>query len=435
MSPRIERASLLLSQSRFEAAEQELRLALADDPHDPLAHALLAQCLNGKKEFAAATEEAERAVACGPDLPFAHFVLALARYHRNHYPEAEAAIAEATRLDPTNPNHHALLAAIRAEQEDWTGALAAAGRGLEQDPEHGWCANLRAMALVKLGRRDEAGAAMAEALARDPDDAFTHANRGWSLLHEGDPRRALEHFREALRLNPNLEYARGGMIEAIKARSWLYRQMLGYFLWLSRLSPRARWGVVLGLLVLQQVVAGVAKSDPQLRPVLEPVLIAYVVFVLTTWTAVPLSNLVLRLSRFGRLALSAEQRRASNWVAGCVGLALVGVGWGFFGSKDYAFLGWPPALGFMIVLVPLSGVFTCQPGWPRRVMVGCTAAMTAMVTAAVVLFVVGVDLDGRDNRSAVECVLWGLALIRATVWGGLGSALLANWLSGVRPRQ
>jgi tetratricopeptide (TPR) repeat protein len=436
MSARTDRASLLLQQSRFEPAAKELRLALADDPDDPLAHALLAQCLARLGQLAEATEEAGRAVACGPDLPFTHYSLATVRYDRNHYPEAEAAVAEAIRLDPTHPSYHSLLAAVRGEQEDWAGALAAAERGLEQDPEHRGCGNLRAMALVKLGRRGEAGAALEYALARDPDDAFTHANRGWALLHEGDHRRAREHFREALRLDPNLEYARAGMVEALKAGNWFYRQVLGYFLWMSRLSPQARWGIVIGLFVLQRVVASVARSDPGLRPVLEPVLIAYVAFVLTTWTAVPLSNLLLRLSRFGRYALSAEERRASNWVAGFVALALAGVGWGLFAPKGYAaWLGWEAALGYMILLVPLSGTLACEPGWPRRVMAVCTVGMFGLVTTAVGLFATGVYLDGRDNRSAVECVRGGLALITVTIWAGVGSALLANWLAGVRPRR
>ena len=38
----------------------------------------------------------------------------------------------------------------------WAAALATADRGLALDPEHAQCTNLRAMALVQLGRKDEA---------------------------------------------------------------------------------------------------------------------------------------------------------------------------------------------------------------------------------------------------------------------------------------
>ena len=40
---------------------------------------------------------------------------------------------------------------------------------VELDPEDVQCNNIRGMALVKLGRRDEAGATMAQALALDPE--------------------------------------------------------------------------------------------------------------------------------------------------------------------------------------------------------------------------------------------------------------------------
>jgi len=64
------------------------------------------------------------------------------------------------------------------------------------------------MALVKLGRREAAAATIGAALAKDPQNAHTHANQGWALLHHGDHARRLEHFREALRLDPELDWAR-----------------------------------------------------------------------------------------------------------------------------------------------------------------------------------------------------------------------------------
>jgi len=435
MSARTDRACLLLQQSRFDLAAQELRLALADDPDDPFAHALLAQCLIGQKEFAAAAEEAERAIACGPDRPLGYYALALAHYHRNRYPEAEAAVAEAVRLDPGDPDFHALSAAVHAAREQWLATLTAAERGLEHDPTHGWCRNLRAMALLRLGRRGEAGAALDDALARDPDDAFTHANRGWVLLHEGDHKRARDHFREALRLDPQLEYARAGMAESLKAGNWLYRQLLGYFLWLSRLSPSARWGVVIGLLVLQRVVATTAEQNPGWRPVLEPLLIAYVAFVLTTWTAGPLSNLLLRLHPFGRHALSRAERRASNWVGGFVAVALVGVGWGLFAPSPYDWPGWLSALAFMVLLLPLSGVFACQPGWPRLVMVLVTAGMFVLAVTGSGLLALGFYMADRNPAEALDLVRTGAGLLRVNNWAALGSALLANLLMGVQPRS
>jgi tetratricopeptide (TPR) repeat protein len=415
-------------------AEAELRLALADDPDDSFAHALLALCLAHRKQFDPATAEAEQAVACGPDRPFAHYALATVRYHRNHYPEAEAAVREAIRLSPADPDYHSLLAAIRMEQQDWAGALAAADAGLEHDPEHAGCTNLRAMALVKLGRRAEAGAAIAGALERDPDDAFTHANKGWALLHDGEPTKALDHFREALRLDPELEFARAGMIEALKARYWVYRQVLRYFLWIGRLSPQARWGVVIGLLVLQRVVVAVGEQNPGLRPVLQPVLVAYLVFVVTTWTAGPLSNLFLRLNRFGRLALSADERAGANWVGVCAAAAVAGGVYGLVVPFPHDVLGERAALMFLILLLPLSGVFACERGWPRRVMAVYTAGMFAAGVTGLALLASGFYIGDDDPEVALDRVRVGLAVLRANLWAGFLSGFVANALMAVRPR-
>jgi len=434
MPAHLDRAYLLYHQSRYDLAEKELRPALAADPDDAPAHALLALCLVNQKKLDPATEEAERAVACGPGLPATHFALATVRYFRRHYPEAGAAVAEALRLDPAEPDYYALLAMIRGEAEDWRGALAAADGGLEHDPEHAGCVNLRAMALVKLGRRDDAGAAIEGALARDPDDAFTHANRGWAYLHEGDPKNALDHFREALRLDPELEYARGGMIEAMKARYWVYRQILGYFLWMSRLSPRARWGVILGLVAGQQVLARAGEANPGLAPFVEPILIAYLGFAVTTWTAIPLSNFFLRLNRFGRLALSRDQRVASNWVAGCLTVALAGLTFWALGPREYDFVGFPTAMTFLIMVLPLSATFGCAPGWPRRVMGVYTAGMFVAGVAGLGLIVSALAVADTAYPVAVERIRNGFDVLKVHLWAGFLSGFVANALMRVRPR-
>ena len=92
------------------------------------------------------------------------------------------------------------------------------------------------MALVQLGRKDEAQQTLGSALANDPENALTHANQGWALLHRGDHAKALEHFREALRIDPELDWARAGIVEALKARHLIYRVMLRFFLWMGRQS-------------------------------------------------------------------------------------------------------------------------------------------------------------------------------------------------------
>ncbi len=244
MGVHFDRAVVLYDQGRHDLADAELRQELAGDPANPVAHALLAFCLAKRGRHAEATREAELAVHQGPALSYCHYALSHVLYERDRLEEAADAVQEAIRLNPADPDCWAMLAAIRFDQRRWAEALAAAEQGLASEAEHRGCNNLRAMALVKLGRRGEAGQTIEAILAHHPEDALTHANQGWHRLESGSGTRALEHFREALRLDPELEWARQGLVEAIKSRYPVYSLMLRYFLWMGRLSVRTQWMVI-----------------------------------------------------------------------------------------------------------------------------------------------------------------------------------------------
>ena len=293
-----------------------------------------------------------------------HGILARIHLARSEADEARASAVEAIRLDPEDPDHRALLAQAEGAKGRWAPMLAAAEAGLSLDPEHVDCANLRSYALNKLGRRGEAGDELAAALSRDPEDPFTHANVGWQKLERGDTKGALLSFREALRLDPTNEWARQGIVEAIKARNPVYRQVLRYFFWMSRLSGRTQWIVILGAWFGAQVVKRVARAHPELAPYLWPVLILYLVAVFLTWIAGPLFNLALRLHPFGRHALSEEQIRGANVVGLLLAATLLCVGINFFVESSHPLLA---ALIFGGMIIPAAGYWTCGPRGRRAV--------------------------------------------------------------------
>lgn len=430
MNRNYERALLLYQQNRHEQAGQHLRQVLATDPHDPHAHALLALCLVEQKDYAEATREAQQAIALAPDLSFVHYAHARVLSERNRESEALAAIREAIRLDPQEADFCALEAGLLVDLKQWPEALAAAERGLQLDAEHVACTNLRAIALVKLGRQAEAGRTIDAALARNPDNAVTHANQGWTLLHAGDANRALEHFREALRLDPTNEWARAGIVEALKARNPIYALMLKYFLFMGRLSSQAQWGIIIGGYVLSRTLGELARQNPELAPWVLPLRILYVTFAIMTWLASRLFNLLLRLNRFGRLALSAEQVTESNWVGGFVLAALISLGGCLvmgFGSP------WLTTLAvFGLMLMPVSGVFRCDEGWPRWTMLAAAGALFLLGLRALGLTWKAYLSGGNDLTNAANR---GLELLVFFSIGILCSAFLANHLATQKVRR
>ncbi|HEV2694850.1 MAG TPA: tetratricopeptide repeat protein [Verrucomicrobiae bacterium] len=380
MNPNLERALLLFQQSRHDLAASELRQVLAVDPNDAYAHALLALCLVHAGKYEEAANEARQAIHLGPDFSFAHYAHAQVLFKRNRFGEALMAINEAIRLDPDDADYHAVLANIHLQESRWRDALNAAEQGLQFDPEHIGCTNLRAMAMVKLGDKQGAGRTIDTALSKNPDNSLTHANQGWTLLEKGDAKKAAEHFREALRLDPQNDWARQGIIEALKARNIIYAVMLKYFLWMAKFSQRGQWGILLAGYFGNRLLGVIAHENPALAPWILPLRILYIVFALMTWLAYPLFNLLLRLNKFGRLVLSREQTVATNWFGLCLLLALIGLGGSLYQGFDSIWF--IMLIVFGLLLLPVATVFKCAQGWPRNLMAIFTIAMVLLGLAA-----------------------------------------------------
>jgi tetratricopeptide (TPR) repeat protein/uncharacterized membrane protein (UPF0136 family) len=431
-----QRGRLLFSQGRYPEAVAELRLHLADASDDCWTHGLLALSLSELKQFGEATQHAQQAIHSAPDEAYGHFVLARVMLDRNRLEEARGAIVEAIRLDPFEADFFGILASLELQKSRWREALAAADQGLAIDPENGLCTNLRAQAQVKLGDRAAAAQTMGEALARRPDDAYTHANQGWALLHAGDPKQALMHFREAARIDPELEWARAGIVEAMQARFFIYRWMLAWFLWMSRLQPQMRWGLIIGAMFGQRIVRQLANSSPQLAPFLWPLLYAYMGFVLLTWLAPSLFNLLLRLDRFGRYALSQDQIRGANVLAVCLVVTLgFLIGYAATGSELVLVC----TVYFGVLALPASAIFLCQAGWPRYAMMAITLGLLA---ANLFIFVVLAASSALSPQSDPNLLLIATALIQAAaaILPALPMALLASqfaamYLTQVTPRR
>jgi len=408
-NPSMQRAQLLYAQGRFDLAADACRQALSQMPQEPYGHALLGLCLLHLQKYDEATAEAQNAIVLAPDYAFPHYALGEIYLERNRFPEAEAAARQAVRLGPEDADYWGLLAHAIFSGQRWQEALDAANTGLQFDPEHTLCTNLRAMALVKLGDRAGAEQSMAQALQRNPHSSLNHANQGWTMLHQNDHRQALEHFREALRLDPNNDWAKEGMMQALKARHLLYRLMLRYYLWMSRFTRRGQWGVIIGFWIGMQALSLVKDTHPGLAPFIYPVLAAYTLFVLASWLADPIFNLTLLLSRFGRYMLSLTQKLGAVAVAVLLlgAFVLVPVGW--FGNIGVLLL-----LGLLMALLtlPASATARCRQLKPLLF-------MTVYTCAVALAGIVGIGLMLLDRAQ-------GENLFMAAVWGSVLSSLASN---------
>lgn len=413
MNVHLQRAHLLLEQERYELAENELRMALAEESGNAYAHTLLACCLRNQERFDDATEEARLAISTDPLSAHGYHELALIMRDRNRLPEARAAVQEALKLEPWEAGHFAVQSAIEAKAGQWKLCLEAAERGLEQDPDSVMCTNLRSMALMTLGRRGEASDAATSALQRTPNNPVAHANEGWRQLYLRQPEKAMQHFQEALRLDPTSQYAQSGIIEAMKTRNIVYRWLFAFLLWTNRFSPRVQMLLALGLLFGQRALVSLLQMVPALSPFAPVIAIGYVLFVWVTWSGSALFDLVLLLSPFGRLALPPDRKLKARLIGGCVGLAIVFLAaFALQSGSDVFVFRYIMATLFLGMTFPLITLFTQKAGIRKNVaLIWCAGLFLMISTVNVQEFIQPYRIRALiaealtdDQRAAVEKV-------------------------------
>ncbi|HEU0080176.1 MAG TPA: hypothetical protein VFQ76_21190, partial [Longimicrobiaceae bacterium] len=246
-------------------------------------------------------------------------------------------------------------------------ALEEADRGLALDPDHVGCLAARGGARARLGRHDAAGEAYAGALSLSPEDPAVHGGAGWALLRRGDAAGAAERFREALRLDPAAGRAQDGLMEALRARNPAYRALLRASFRVPDLGPGARvLTVILGVVAVCALEIARYEADVPAVLVL-PLEAAVVALVFLSWTARPLSDLLLFSDPLGRHALSRAQRigavgtaaaLSAGTVLGLVALAGGGGGFGFAAAVA------------ALYTIPIGAALRAKPGRPRALMTG-----------------------------------------------------------------
>lgn len=373
LHPQIQRAELLLQQERYAQAEVAIRDALIDIPEEALAYHLLTLALIEQNRLDEALQSARTALELEPHNSHSFYSLALVYNKNDDEKQALQALQDAIALNPFEPAYYALLSGIYLEQGKWSEGLSTARAGLNLDPEHITCTNLAAMALMKLGQKTEAQQLLDSNLANSPEVAFTHANQGWVDLEHGQAQKALEHFKESLRLNPDLEWARAGMLEALKSRHFIYRWILKYFLWMSKFNAGQQWMIILGGYFVFKVLSALGRAYPPIAPFTIILIAVYLIFILLTWIASPLFNLLLRLDPVGKHLLNAEQIRATNWISGALMIAAFNFG-ALYIFNQVGFL--LAALGFISLMIPISGSFNCPEGKGRQFLGAYTLFLT-----------------------------------------------------------
>lgn len=374
MPPEILRGLQLKDLGRYADAENAFREALAQEPNDAFALHQLAACqLHQPQRKREALATIDRAIAKEPNDADHHvlrsYILSVLDRPRDGLAAAQTALS----LDPHHAGAFTAEAQAHLQTEQWPRAEQSARQALALDADNSAAANQLAQALRLQNKNAENAAHLAGMLARDPEDPFTHANAGWTALQRGEHRAAETHFREALRLDPDFESARDGLLNSFRARSPIYRTYLRYCFFMQRLSSGARWAVIIGLYFGVKLAGQIPGGDALVA--------LYMLFVLWVWVAKPVGNFFLLFDSFARYALRPREKLEAAAVGGSLGpgLALL--------IASFAF-GWPAVvtlgIGLIAASFPLSMTFT-NGSRPGTWLFGTVAAVTLLGAALTAL--------------------------------------------------
>jgi tetratricopeptide (TPR) repeat protein len=319
----LRRGEMLRGQNRYAEAEKYLQEAIGEEPNNAEGYYELAFCYcnwSGHSPKALAT--IDRAIALDPNR--AEF-FALRSWILGNLDKQKDAVQVAERALEMNPfSVLALNSLTRAhgQMAHWKQAEESARRTLEINPRNELAANFLAQALRQQGRMAESDAVTRQLLAQVPDNAMAQCNAGWSALQMGDYRRANQFFMESLRLDPDYDYARRGLLHSFNSRVWIYRLYFQMIAWLGKHTKGMRWFFVIVIyLVYQGLLAGL-RTEYGTDDAQPWILVAMVFYLILFGFGRSFGNFFLLFDRFARHALTAQEKRFAGLVAFMYGAAL-----------------------------------------------------------------------------------------------------------------
>lgn len=282
-----------MEQGRFKMAEQELRQTLGLYRSNAATRAMLSTCLLRQNLISEALHEAKSAIRMEPTNPNHYYVLSLIYLEQERYDKADRTIRMSLNHYAAHPDYLYVLGTIFFQQTEWEKALKICDMSLNIDAEHIDSLNLRARVLNRIGEREASNQTFALAFRNDPENPVTHANKGWACLEQKQFEAAREHFETSLGFNPELEFARSGLVESLKTKYSLYRWMMNAN-YLANTSMDALKIILFTGLVL------VASHMPQLSPI-------YLSVLLFMWFPDVIFNAYLQKDERMRMVLSKRE--------------------------------------------------------------------------------------------------------------------------------
>ena len=409
----LERAELLINQGKIDLAVDQLNSVLLEQPENEWALTYLALCKLRLEEPEDAITMAKAALASNPEVDFALYIIAAAHLSLENYNKAQHVIERAIGSNPNEADYYGLSAQLKLISKDFKEAILLAEKGLSLNPENMFCRNMLSTAQLKSGDKEASFQTINRALEIDPENPLSHANYGWAELEKGSHKKALDHFKEALKYNPQDRYARSGMLETLKAKYILYRLFLKYYFFMANLKPGVQWGIIIGIVVINNVIDSGVEYLGEYGFLLQYVSYVLIFLMVSTWVMEPLFNFFMRINTYSRYLLTSKESKTALLVGVCFTVFSVAlVAWIFTQSDGYLA---GMLVGFSLML-PVGRIDTAKKVWVNRLVI-----LYSLVTTLVgVLFIYASFEYGIENN--VLLIYIGLTVVFSWLWNIVASA-------------
>lgn len=398
----IENVFELLEDARFHEALVVVDGELHEQPDDPDLYAMRALVLLSLERRPEAHAAIDSARGLGPSSPFTHYAAAEVALASGEMADAIHESQAAQAGAPDVPEFALVEARARARAGQWEATRRIAARVIYEDPDNEDAAVLLTAAKAMHAPGPLGDEEWRRLTQQFPTNPWARSGRAWSHLQSGRFREAHDEFAQALALDPSSEWAKQGMVLALKARNPMYALLLRSLLWMGRLPDRTQTALVLGGLLGYNGARSLARTQPELQPILVPLMVAYGLFVLLSWLADPVLNLLLMARPEGRKLLRPQDKQEAVLVGSCLGAASLLLVLALAASWTGGYLA---AFGVALSSITVAAAFHLD-GVARR-------AFLAAAAAFVTLSVLSGAVPSPTSGSLVLIAIIGIVL---TTW-------------------
>lgn len=288
----LEKAQYALEIGRNDLAIELIEKALLFDPQNGYGFFLLTRAYDQKGDDRKALTWIYEALRLEPDAGIYHAYLGKLLSSLGKNSEADQAFQTALSFEPYHPTIYNWYGASLLERYPKL-ALEYISKALELEPEEHTNYLLMGLAFEKMNDHSKAEASLQEALHLHPENVQVYKVLGSYYLRRAQVKKAFPLLKEAIRLNPEDSDTREAFQVALKSKSWFYRNLFSYSLFLNKIG-NWRWIFVIMLYIVFPVTFLLVQYYPAYQTPIYIFLGVYIIFFLSMWLVEPLFNWLIK---------------------------------------------------------------------------------------------------------------------------------------------